>query len=71
MKVSFLAQSNLRFLCIGEAWVSKNGLRIAATAISKINEKLFNLYFRRGYKVVFTNDEMVRLEKTLAVPMGQ
>jgi hypothetical protein len=30
-----------------------------------------NLYFKRGYEVVFTNDEMVRLEKALPVPMGQ
>jgi putative acetyltransferase len=51
--------------------MSDKGLRIAATATSNTNEKLMNLYFKRGYKVVFTNDEMVRLEKTLPVPMGQ
>lgn len=59
-----------KFLIIGEAWMSDNNLRIAATAKSKTNEKLMNLYFRRGYEVVFTNDEMVRLEKTLPVSMG-
>ncbi len=60
-----------KFLSIGEAWMSDKGLRVAATATSKINEKLMNLYFKRGYQVVFTNEEMLRLEKILPVPTGQ
>ncbi len=55
------------FLNLGEYWMVSKGLPIAATATSKTNEKLLNLYFKHGYEIVFTNDEMVRLEKRLIV----
>lgn len=58
-------------LSIGEAWMINNGLRIAVTMTSKKNEKLINLYFKHGYKVTATSDEMLKLEKILPVPMGQ
>lgn len=50
----------------GEKWMQSLGLTMAATATSKTNEKLINLYFKHGYKIVVTTDEMVRLEKQMA-----
>lgn len=53
------------FLKRGESWMVNHRLSVAATATSKTNEKLLNLYFKHGYEIVFTNEEMVRLEKRL------
>lgn len=49
----------------GEDWMRSLGLTMAATATSKKNEKLINMYFKHGYKIVVTTDEMARLEKRL------
>ncbi len=49
----------------GEEWMHNLGLTMVATATSKTNEKLIKMYFKHGYKMVVTTDEMVRLEKRL------
>lgn len=51
------------FLKLGESWMRKHELRMAATATSKMNDKLIKLYQKHGYEIVFTNEEMLRLEK--------
>jgi GNAT superfamily N-acetyltransferase len=53
----------------GEEWMRGLGLTVAATATSKTNKKLINMYFKHDYKIVVTTDEMVRLEKQLVPTM--
>ncbi len=55
------------FLITGEHWMISHGLSIAVTDTAKDNSKLINLYFKHGYKIVFSNDEMIRLEKPLTI----
>ncbi len=54
------------FLRAGEAWMQTQCLHRAATATALHNKKLIQLYQKHGYQLVYSNSEMLRLEKCLS-----
>lgn len=49
----------------GEVWLRSQDVRRLATDTAKDNSKLIQLFLHRGFSVVHTTDEMLRLAKTL------
>lgn len=54
-----------KFLQTGEAWFRSLGLQLAATNTGRHNSKLINLYKKYGYEVIYTNEEMLQLSKSI------
>ena len=52
----------------GEVWLRARGVRHLATDTAQGNTKLIQLFLHRGFLVVHTTDEMLRLQKTLPSP---
>ncbi len=49
----------------GETWMQSRGLRRAATNTGIHNSKLISLYKKHGYRVIFTQGEMLQLSREL------
>jgi GNAT superfamily N-acetyltransferase len=54
-----------RLLEVGESWMHAQGMTLACTYTDPQNEKLINLFQKRGYRLEPVNDAFVRLSRGL------
>jgi GNAT superfamily N-acetyltransferase len=60
-----------RLLDAGEAWMRGAGMTRGCTWTAHDNHRLIALYNKRGYAIVETTDEMVRLARALTEPKAR